>query len=125
MVWDVLTDVRYWRFLLLSAINLGTRMVSMTLPLLLPPVLMGEMGNDTPFGLVMSLSPLFTLIFLYLTTPCSLRLAALTQITIGSFLTSLAPVALLVAHGPLQYSSVVLFLGLAALGESVSSPRMY
>jgi len=120
MICAVLTDRRFWRFLLLSMINVGTKMLS--LPLLLPPILINELGPETRYGLILSLSPLLTLVFLYITSPCSLRLAALTQITLGAFFSTIAPLALLVRQ---TYQSFILFLALTALGESVASPRMY
>ena len=120
---SVLKDKRFWLFLFFSMITVGMKMLFNMLSLLLPRILIGELGQEAPFGLLISLCPFFVVIFLFLTAPCTLNLRAYTQITIGAFFTTLSPVILLFGH--IDYRNMILFIALLSLGESLSSPKMY
>ena len=45
IVWRIVSDSKFWRFLFLSFINMGTKILSSMLPLLLPPIVIGELGS--------------------------------------------------------------------------------
>jgi hypothetical protein len=92
--------------------------------LILPKVILADLGPDAPFGLLLSLSPLFIVSFLFLTAPCTLNLSPYTQITVGAFFVTLAPVALLF-DDRLRYHLLILYLALLSLGEALYQPKMY
>jgi len=121
---EILMDRSFWLFLLFSIITIGMKMLFNMLSLLLPRILLGEFGDDAPFGMILSICPLLVVVFLFLTAPCTLNLTSYTQITIGAFFTTISPLALLFGP-PLRYPHLIMFLALLSLGEALSSPKIY
>jgi hypothetical protein len=88
-----LKDRRFWLFILFSFLTLGLKLPFTMLTLLLPRLLLQDLGPDAPFGVILSLCPLLIIVFLFMTAPCTLNLQPYTQITIGAFFVTLSPVA--------------------------------
>jgi hypothetical protein len=124
MLKEVVTEKSFWLYLFFSLVTIGMKLLFNMLSIILPPIITGELGADAPFGLLISLCPLFVVIFLFLTSPCTLRLESYTQITLGAFFTTLSPLILLFEEH-LTYTSLILFIALLSLGESLSSPKLY
>ena len=119
---DVLTDRNFWRFLLFSVITIGMKMIFNMLSLLLPKILTVEFGPDAPYGLIISVCPLFIIIFLFVTSPCTIYLDPYSQIILGAFFNTFSPIALLFG---ITYVHIFMFLILVSLGESLNGPKLY
>lgn len=97
-------------------------MIINVLFLILPRIMIGELGHDAPFGLVISTCPMFIVAFLFLTAPLTLSLNTYTQITVGAFFTTFAPLALLFGF---SYTHLFMTIILLSLGEALASPKIY
>lgn len=79
-------------------------------------------GEEALFGSLTSLFPLFIVLFLFVTSPCTVKLDPYTQIVTGAFMNCLAPIAMFFG---ISYFHIVVFIMLLALGESLYAPKIY
>ena len=66
---DLLSDYKFWRFLLFSIILVGPKLVFSLLFFMLPKIVMQDYGEDAPFGLYISIAPVLIIIFLVILSP--------------------------------------------------------
>ena len=121
---SLLRDSRCHLFILFSLLTLGLKLPFTMLTLLLPRLLLQDLGPSAPFGLVLSLCPLLIIVMLFVTAPCTLNLKAFAQITLGAFFVTLAPVSMLF-DDKIRYHLLGMFLTLLSLGEAMYQPKMY
>lgn len=122
-VWkDVFTDSNFWRYLLFAFICIGMKMIFYMLSLIIPKVVTRAYGKDALYGVLISILPVFIVTFLILTSPCTVRLDPYSQIVMGAFFNTLAPIAMLFG---VSYFHIFIFIILLALGESLYAPKIY
>jgi len=119
---DVLADSGFWKYLFFSLISIGMKLVYFELSLMFPKLITAQFGQNVYYGVIESISPLFIVAFLFLTSPCTVNLDPYSQIVMGAFFNTFAPIALLFG---ITYEHIFLFIVLVSLGESLSSPKMY
>lgn len=97
-------------------------MIFNMLSLILPKILTQKYGQDAPYGIIISLCPLFIVLFLFLTSPCTMYLDPYSQIIIGAFFLTLSPISMLFG---VTYVHILMFLLFLSLGEALASPKLY
>ena len=97
-------------------------MIFNMLSLIIPKIATIELGADAPYGLILSICPLFIVIFIFITSPCTVYLDPYSQIIMGAFFLTFSPVALLFK---IDYWNIFIFIILVSLGESLNSPKLY
>lgn len=80
------------------------------------------LGEDSPFGTIISINPFLILFLVPLATPLSFHINPYTQILIGSFISGVSPFALAVSS---SIPAAVIFVILLSIGEALWSPRLY
>jgi hypothetical protein len=98
------------------------KMLFNMLPLIIPKIITSNFGPNALYGLIISICPLFIVIFLVLTSPCTIRLDSYTQIVLGALLNTFSPVALFFG---INIPNILIFIILLSLGESLNSPKLY
>ncbi len=71
---------------------------------------------------MISVCPLFIVIFLFVTSPCTVYLDPYSQIIMGAFFNTFAPIALFFG---ITYPHIFMFIILVSLGEALNSPKLY
>ncbi len=119
---DVLTDRNFWRYLFFALLTIGMKMIFNMLSLIIPKILTASFGQHALYGVIISICPLFIVIFLFLTSPCTVYLDAYSQIILGAFFNTFSPIPLLFG---ITYPHIFMFIILMSLGEALNSPKLY
>lgn len=72
--------------------------------------------------MILSVSPVFILIFLFITSPCTVYLDPYTQIMFGSFFITCSSIPMLFG---INYFDIFMFIIVVSFGESLISPKLY
>lgn len=72
--YDVLTDRNFWKYLFFAIITIGMKMIFNMLSLIIPKILTSEFGEHALYGVIIAVCPLFIVIFLFATSPCTIHL---------------------------------------------------
>ena len=115
-------DINFWKYFLFAVVSIGMKMIFYMLSLIIPKIITYQYGREALFGIVISICPLFIVIFLFLTSPCTVHLDPYSQITLGSFFNTFAPIPLLFG---IDYFHIFLFIIFLSLGESLNAPKLY
>jgi hypothetical protein len=71
---------------------------------------------------MISVCPLFIVLFLFITSPCTVYLDPYQQIIMGAFFNTFSPIALFFG---ITYPHIFMFIILVSLGEALNSPKLY
>jgi hypothetical protein len=66
---EIVKDDKFWRFMLFSFVIVGSKMVFSLLFFMIPKMMTQDGGEDTPFGVYVSVAPLLIIVFLFFLTP--------------------------------------------------------
>jgi hypothetical protein len=108
--------------MLFAMISIGMKMIFFMLSLMIPKIITSEYGREALYGIIISICPLFIVIFLFLTSPCTVNLDPYSQIVLGAFFNTFAPIALIFG---INYTHIFIFIILLSLGESLNAPKLY
>ena len=119
---DVLTDRKFWKYLFFALLVIGMKLVYVELSIMFPKILVEELGKSTLYGVILAISPVFICLWLFLTSPCTINLDPFSQIVLGAFFNTFAPIPLLFG---MDYFHIFIFIALVSLGEALNAPKLY
>ena len=118
---DLVTDYKFWRFLLFSFIIVGPKLVFALLIFMLPRIITQDYGEDAPFGIYLCLPPILIIIFLYLVAPLQNNYNAYDLILIGCFIETLGPIPMFFGMNLVDY---IIFVIIISFAEALYSPML-
>lgn len=122
IMWDVVSNPRFWRFFLFVFLLTGVRTVYRHLEATFPKYMRREMGEHVLFGTIMAINPGIVIILVPIISPMIQKYESFWVILAGAAVTSVAPLWLVL--GP-SYMTAILFIATLSVGESMWSPRLY
>ena len=122
IMWDVVSNPRFWRFFLFVFLLTGVRTVYRHLEATFPKYMRREMGEKVLFGTIMAINPGIVIILVPIVSPMIQKYESFWVILAGAAITSVAPLWLVL--GP-SYATAILFIATLSVGESLWSPRLY
>ena len=119
---DVLGDIKFWKYLFFAILTIGMKLVYVELSIMFPKILVEEFGQSTLYGMILAISPIFICAWLFLTSPCTINLDPFSQIVMGAFFNTFAPIPLLFG---MTYFHIFIFIVFVSLGEALNAPKLY
>jgi MFS family permease len=131
IMFAVLSDRVFWRFVALISLLLGVRAVFVYLSLLHPKFWLRVIGEDARIGTLQALNPILVMIGLILFVPLLSRFSVYKMLVVGAIITSAS--LFLQAIPPMggadlaewTYGTTVAFLLVLTIGELIWSPRLH
>lgn len=122
MVSEIVTESRFWRFILFLLLLTGVRFIFRHLDATFPKYFVREMGEDAPFGTIAAVNPLIIIFLTPVVTAFTMHISAFQMIFWGAILSSIS-VFFLIAGA--SYATALAFVVLLSIGEAIWSPRLY
>jgi hypothetical protein len=66
---EIVSDYKFWRFMLFSFVIVGSKMVFSLLFFMIPKMMTQDGGENAPFGIYIAAAPLLIIIFLLCLSP--------------------------------------------------------
>lgn len=117
----LLSDFKFWRFLLFSFILVGPKLVFSLLFFMLPKIVMQDYGEDAPFGLYITIAPVLIIIFLIIVSPLQANYDPYDLILAGTFIATLGPIPMFFGMNIVDF---ILFIICIAFAEALYSPMV-
>jgi len=118
---DLVTDYKFWRFLLFSFVIVGPKIVFALLIFMLPRIITQDYGDDAPFGIYISIAPILIILFLYLVAPLQNNYDSYDLILIGCFIATLGPIPMFFGINMLDF---IIFVIIISFAEALYSPML-
>eukprot|EP00397_Hematodinium_sp_SG-2012_P057977 GEMP01072968.1.p1 GENE.GEMP01072968.1~~GEMP01072968.1.p1 ORF type:complete len:242 (+),score=48.28 GEMP01072968.1:371-1096(+) len=118
----VLSNPKFWRFVLLIVLLMGVRIVYRYLDCLFPKYMIREFGPDVLYGTIIAINPLCVVCCVPLLSSLTHHVSSMKMIMLGTTISSLSPFFLVFGH---SYMNAVGFVTMLSLGESFWAPRLY
>jgi len=119
---SVLSDHKFWRFVLLIVLLMSVRIIYRYLDCVFPKYMVREFGPNVLYGSIIALNPLSVVCLVPILTMVSTRVPSLQMILFGATISSISPFFLSFGH---HYINAVGFVLMLSLGEACWSPRLY
>ena len=118
---DLLSDYKFWRFLLFSFILVGPKLVFSLLFFMLPKIVMQDYGEDAPFGMYISIAPILIIVFLLLISPIQANYDPYDIILAGTFIATLGPIPMFFGMNIVDF---IIFIIIISFAEALYSPMV-
>lgn len=118
---DLFKDRKFWRFLLFSVVIIGPKLVFTLFFFMLPRIIMQDYGEDAPFGIYISIAPIFILLFLWILTPIQATYDAYDLILLGCIVATFAPTPM---YFGMVIACFIVFIIIISLAEAIYSPMI-
>jgi len=119
---EIMSESRFWRFLLFIFFLIGVKMVFRHLDATFPKYMIREFGKEVLYGSIIAINPFLIVILVPIFAPLSYQFSAYSQIAFGALITSISPFFL--SNEPYLWSAVM-FVVVLSIGEALWSPRLY
>eukprot|EP00916_Digyalum_oweni_P023602 GHVL01039175.1.p1 GENE.GHVL01039175.1~~GHVL01039175.1.p1 ORF type:complete len:323 (-),score=31.95 GHVL01039175.1:1109-2023(-) len=114
ILYDMLYDKSLWRFVLLSIIFIGVRMVYRQLDATFPKYFTREFGDDAPYELITTINPIIILIFVPIIAYVTKNYSTKIVMIIGAYISAMSIISLVIQT---SYSSCILFVVILSIGK--------
>lgn len=116
---ELLTDYRFWRFLLFSFVIVGPKLVFGLLFFMLPRIVLQDYGEEVAFGWLISIAPILIIIFLYVFQPLQANYDAYDLILLGSSIATLGPIPMFFGMNIICF---IFFILIISIAEAIYAP---
>jgi MFS family permease len=117
----LVTDYKFWRFLLFSFVVVGPKLVFGLLIFMLPKIIMQDYGEDAPFGIYIAIAPICILIFLWVVTPLQNNYDPYDLILLGAAIATLGPIPMFFGMNIWDF---LIFILIISFAEALYSPML-
>ena len=116
---ELLTDYRFWRFLLFSFVIVGPKLVFALLFFMLPRIVIQDYGEEVSFGWLISIAPILIIIFLYIFQPLQANYDSYDLILLGTSIATLGPIPMFFGMNIICF---IMFILIISIAEAVYAP---
>lgn len=124
--WKIMVEIfssrRFWKFMLFITLLMGVRFIFRHLDATFPKYMVRTFGEDVPFASILAINPFLVIFLVPAITPMTKFMSLYSLIFIGSSITALS--ALFMLLGPHLWCAV-LFIVFLSIGESTWAPRLF
>jgi MFS family permease len=118
---DLLTDYKFWRFLLFSFVIVGPKLVFALLFFMLPKIIIQDYGEDAPFGIYISVAPILIIIFLFCVQTLQNNYDPYDLILLGTTIETTGPIPMFFG---MNIACFVIFIIIISFAEALYAPMI-
>lgn len=117
----MLSDYKFWRFLIFSFVLVGPKLVFTLLFFMLPRIIMQDYGEDAPFGIYIMIAPILIIIFLLCVAPLHATYDAYDLILIGCAIATCGPIPMFFGT---NIPDFIIFIIIVSFAEALYAPMI-
>ena len=87
-----------------------------------PKYMVREFGSDVMYGTILAINPLLVIILVPIISPFSLYMGPYTQIIIGTTISAISPISMVLGT---SIKTAIMFVIILSIGEAIWAPRLY